>query len=87
MAQTYWGIMLAVCGKIKLRHKHTVKSWKYFKCDSKLESKYLSKFRKATKPICVGEPGVFEIKRLTVLKFFRGIIKGTFRALLTIGKD
>lgn len=84
--QLFWGTVIEVSSWAQVMAKKTIASWKFVKFKGKDERKFLAKFRKASKPISVGVMGVFEIKRLTVPKFFRGIIKGTFRALLTIGK-
>lgn len=64
-----------------------MKSWKEIYFKDKKEAKWFSKFRKARKELELGKKGVLTFKRLTVLKFLRGIIKGTFRALLTWGNE
>jgi len=61
----------------------TVQSWKYMNC-SYFDKKCLNKFRKSCVPLRIETKGYFVIKRLTVLKFLRSIVKGTFRALLTL---
>ncbi|OXA37094.1 hypothetical protein Fcan01_28165 [Folsomia candida] len=81
-----WISFLHVSGNFYQLSQRTLKSWKEIKCRNTLERKYLSKSRKACRPLKVGADGVFTIKRLTVLKFIRGIIKGTFRAMMTIGR-
>jgi hypothetical protein len=55
-------------------------------CQTKEEKKFISKFRKACRPLRVGAGSTFTIRRLSVLKFARAIVKGTIRALLTVGK-
>ncbi|OXA54368.1 hypothetical protein Fcan01_10176 [Folsomia candida] len=84
--QLVWGLSLETFGRMDMEAKKVPKSWKFVKSGGKIELKILSKFRKSMKPLTFGEEGVFTMKRMTVLKFFRGIIKGTFRALLTIGQ-
>lgn len=84
IAQICWFGPLSCSG---LFHQHavaTLKSWKYFKFSNKHDAKYIAKFRKSCKPLVLGTDGYFYIKRITVLKFVRGIITGTFRALLTV---
>ncbi|OXA53672.1 hypothetical protein Fcan01_10180 [Folsomia candida] len=84
--QLVWGLILETFGRMDMEAKKVPKSWKLIKSGEKIERKILSKFRKSMRPLTFGEEGVFTMKRMTVLKFFRGIIKGTFRALLTIGQ-
>jgi hypothetical protein len=79
-----WNAILEVSGRFHMDATKSLKSWKLLTVRNKMETKYLSKFRKAARPLAIGFGEVFKIKRLTVLKFIRGIVKGTFRALLTI---
>ncbi|XP_035708418.1 uncharacterized protein LOC118435959 [Folsomia candida] len=84
--QIIWGLTLEMAGRIALEATKVTKSWKQIKIKDKLEGKIFTKFRKSCRPVVFGQEGVFTIKRMTVLKFFRAIVKGTFRALLTIGE-
>ncbi|OXA40210.1 hypothetical protein Fcan01_24945 [Folsomia candida] len=56
------------------------------KTESALDKKLIPRVRRSCRPLDFGAEGIFAIRRNTILKFFRGIVKGTFRALLTIGK-
>ncbi|OXA39701.1 hypothetical protein Fcan01_25431 [Folsomia candida] len=87
MFQLVWGICLEVSGRIHKNVNTVSKSWKYFTLETPQESKYLRKMAKSCRPIGVGQDGIFIIKRISSMKFFRGIITGTFKALLTIGKS
>jgi hypothetical protein len=80
----FWGSTLEASGRFHMDSTKALKSWKLLNFRNKDEAKYLSKFRKSCRPLTVGTGEVFKIKRLNVLKFFRGIVKGTFRALLTL---
>lgn len=84
--QIFWGALLQLSGVFHKHAKITLKSWKNIKVGNKMDKKYMSKFLKACRPIAIGERGLFLVKQTTVLKFFRAIVKGTFRALLTLGK-
>lgn len=86
MLQTAWGITLEIGGRFQLKAKRTLESWNLLPIANPLEKKLKSKFRKSVKPLILGKKGVYAVSRLTVLKFIMSIIKGTFRALLTIGK-
>jgi len=70
-------------GKFSKNAIATVKSWKYLNY-SYFDKKWLNKFRKSCIPLRIETKGYFVVKRLTVLKFLRSIVKGTFRALITL---
>jgi hypothetical protein len=80
----FWNVTLEACGRFHMDATKAQKSWKLLPVRNNKEAKYLSKFRKSSRPLAIGAGEIFKIKRLTVLKFLRGIVKGTFRALLTI---
>lgn len=54
--------------------------------DSGQDRRYMGKFRKSCKPICIGYSGYIMITHRTVLKFVQGVIRGTFRIILTFKK-
>jgi hypothetical protein len=81
---TSWCLILEISGRFHVNSIRLLKSWKMLEFRSKYEAKYLSKFRKGCRPLSIGLPGYIKIKRLTVLKFMKGIVGGTFRALLTL---
>lgn len=82
--QMAWIILLSLAAIFAKEAKVTTKSCKYFEFSSKLEKKYMSKFAKSCKPLFVGKEGVFRVSKKTVLKFLQGIVRGTFRALITL---
>lgn len=81
---TIWGVLLHVGGAFHTLSKESLKSWKV--CSgvggSEHERKYLKKFRKGCRPLFIGTEGYFVMRRLSVLKFFRGVTRGTFRIML-----
>jgi hypothetical protein len=84
-----WATTLRLGGWINVNSKETLKSWKYFEWPKK-DKKHLSKFRKSCRQLgfrADGEYGQYCMKKLSVLKFLQGIIKGTFRVLLTLQKQ
>lgn len=83
----FWSLILLMGGYIHLYGSKILDSWKYHKWSNltKFEKKAMSKFRKSCCPLSIAHGKTYVIKRLTVLKFIRGIIAGIFRALLTIG--
>jgi hypothetical protein len=78
----FWFSILEVCGRFYMEATKSLKSLKLLPVRNRMETRYLSKFRKSTRPLTISYGEVFKIKRLSVLKFLRGIVKGTFRALL-----
>ncbi|OXA45032.1 hypothetical protein Fcan01_20334 [Folsomia candida] len=86
IAQVTCTLLLEVSGRLLENGKKTVKSWKEMKFHTREEKAYMTKFRKSCRPLRTGKEGFFIISRITVLKFMRSIIRGTFRAVLTIGR-
>ncbi len=82
-----WSLILLMGGYIHMFGRKILESWKYHKWIglTKVEKKQMKKFRKSCCPLSISYGKAYVIKRLTVLKFIRGIIAGIFRALLTIG--
>lgn len=74
-----WSGFLELAGNF---HSTSVKnriSWRKLAAGDK----FLTKWRKAVRPLFFGQEGFHKIKRLSVLKFWKAIIRGTFRTLLT----
>jgi len=82
-----WMSVLAFGGILAQNNMVGVRSWKSLKTKSKLESKYVNKFRKGCKPVYIGLIGVFAIKRLTLPKYIYGLTRSIFRALLAIKRN
>lgn len=81
-----WILVLEVSGYIHKYGEEVLKSWKYHVWKTPFERRLMNKFRKSCKPIMVHYERAYTVKRITVLKYVRGIIKGVFRTLLTLGK-
>ncbi|CAL8092434.1 unnamed protein product [Orchesella dallaii] len=71
-------------GMVYGKTEGAIKSWKYVNWGSKEENVRMAKFQKSCKPWAVGYRKVYVIRKLTVLKWNRGIMRGTFRALLAV---
>lgn len=85
--QIVWAIILELGGRFTRDAKRSLKSWKCMEFSNAAENKLMSKIRKAAaKPMVLGEEGTYKIARQSVLKFLRSIVKGSARAILTIGK-
>jgi hypothetical protein len=75
----FWLGVLDCGGRFYKLNRRSMLSWKK-------GGKYVSKFCKSCKPLGIGLEGTFIIKRLSVLKFLRAVVKGTFRALVALKK-
>lgn len=81
--QSAWSLFLELGGRTAKQMEVTHKSWKRFPTKKTLERKYMNKFVKGHKPLKLGKPGMFTIKRLTMLKFLIATIKGTVKTVMT----
>lgn len=82
---TFWSFILEFGGNVLWHSKRNIYSWKNPNpAGNSIRGKELRKFRKSCRPLCVGYDGYFTIKRLSVLKFARSLVRGTFRVLLTL---
>lgn len=82
--QGFWLMVLEVGGRFHKFSKSTLNSWKFLNIKDKCKKKYMKKFRKSCKPLYLGMQGYFVMNRLSVLKFLRGVIRGTFRTVVTL---
>jgi len=80
----FWTVFLNVCGLFLKHSEGTIRSWKRLTFKDPMDAKIFARFRKSCRPMKVGQGDYYTIKRLTVLTFLRGIIRGTFRVMLTL---
>ncbi|CAL8140550.1 unnamed protein product [Orchesella dallaii] len=66
--------------------KGVVNSWKPSRFPDRHSRAYMKRFRRSCKPISLGTDGMYVIRPISVLKFLRGNIRGTMRALLSLRK-
>ncbi|CAL8125315.1 unnamed protein product [Orchesella dallaii] len=81
-----WSLILWMGGWLYFCGQLILKSWKYHEWTSKSEKKYMNKFRKSCRPVTIHCGNLYTIRRLSVLKFIRGVLEGIFRTLLTLFK-
>lgn len=79
-------MILELGGRLHSQSKKVLKEWKYLNWRP-LSKRILNKFRKSRRPIALRAGQYHSIKRLSILKFYKGLIRGTFRAILSIGKQ
>jgi len=82
--QSFWIIFLNLSGLFLKHSTETIESWKYLSFSSSKDEKCFKRFRKSCRPLKIGHGRYYSIKRITVLTFLRGIMRGTFRAVLTL---
>lgn len=70
-----------------LQGERVLMSWKLNQWKNKEETRFMSKFSKSCKPIMIHCGKAYIVRRLTVLKYIRGLMKGIFRTMLTLGKQ
>ena len=81
-----WITGLQFGGWMRLKSIQVLRSW-YFYEWSKADMKYMRRFQRSCKPLAIRVGKMYCIKRNSVLTFLRGIVRGTFRALLTLHKS
>lgn len=66
----------------------TFGSWKRssFQFRRSKDTKVLNAFRRSCKPLLISYGRIFKIQRITQLTYSKGIVRGTFRSLLTLAK-
>lgn len=79
---TFWSFVLELGKYSAMRGERAILSWKSGKWGPG-EKKIMQRFGKSCKPILLSYGTQFVISRKSLLRFFRGIVRGTFRTLLT----
>jgi hypothetical protein len=79
---TVWVTILEACGMFHKQAETLVESFKYGHRWSRKDRLYMDKFRKSCRPLGFRSVGGFCIKRLTGVKFIKGIVVGTLRVAL-----
>lgn len=62
-------------------------SWKRKDWGCSFDNKLMKKFRLGSKPILISYGNQFVLRKVTILVFYRGIVRGTFRTLMMLGKE
>lgn len=84
----FWTVTLELGRVFFLKGGKTMGSWKRANWGNigMREKVIMKKFTKSCKPILMQYGKQFTIKRVSVLVYFRGVVRGTMRALLTTKK-
>ncbi|CAL8085452.1 unnamed protein product [Orchesella dallaii] len=82
----FWMFVLELGGRLHSRGREVLKSWKMHDFGDKGVNRCMSKFRKSCQPLSMNFGRTYVIRRLTILKFLRGLTTGTFRLLVAVHK-
>lgn len=81
----FWVVLLDIGRRLGDGTAKLLLSWKVHAWETKKERKLMSRFRKSCKPIKLSCGMQFVVGRTSVLKFLKGVTRGTMRALLASG--
>lgn len=80
---TWTGIM-EIGMILYIRGNKVLRSWATKQWESNQENFVMQKFQRSCKPLLLSYGTQFVIRKGSLFVFYRGVIKGTFRALLTV---
>jgi len=80
----FWSGLLQIGGAAYVQSDGVLHSWKLKDWGSSYNNRLMSKFRKSCKPILIKYGSTYVVKRLSLLKFLKGLTRGLFRILLLI---
>lgn len=83
----YWLTILQLGKYLYTRGEKMLSSWKCVDWGSKKEFKIMSKFRRSCSLVLLSFKTTFVIKRITPIVFVKGVVRGTFRSMLTLNKN
>ncbi|CAL8085541.1 unnamed protein product [Orchesella dallaii] len=82
---TSWFVALKLCANIYNVTQRALGSMRRREdWGSQMEKKFMKKFLKSCKPLSIGYGKTYVIRNVSILNFFKFIIRGTARALLTL---
>lgn len=82
-----WGLCLRMGGYVFSNGTKLLNSWKY--CGAKMwrskeERRAMLKFHKSCRPLVISFGKMYTIRKLTVLGYFKGLVRCLMRVLLTL---
>lgn len=88
VAPACWSFMLLIGGYLHSNGMKVLSSWKYHRgWKSCLERKLMKKCQASCKPVTINYGKAYVIRKVSVLEFNKGLIRGLARALLTLYGD
>lgn len=82
----FWMVILQLGKYICVKGNESLWSWKEFSLGPSKDARIMSKFRRSCTPMLICYGKTFKIQRITQFMYVKGIIRGTFRSLLTLHK-
>jgi len=78
---TYWTLVLLLFSRVNVKCRRVFNSWNNY-CDPSLEGMAFKKFLVAVKPIAFAFGDFSHISPVSIILYFHGVLKGTFRLTL-----
>lgn len=79
----FWNVVLELGGYMHSRGKRVIHSWNGVESRYTFKGKIMRRFTKSCTPLSIHFGKNFVIRRITLLKYHKGIARGILRALLT----
>lgn len=80
---TCWTTVIWMGKVASVKGNQVLSSWKRQKWSNARETRIMNRFRKSCKPLVLCCGSQFVITKKSIFTFYRGVTRGTFRALLT----
>ncbi len=80
----FWTVVLQLGKYLYVRGDKLLWSWQNHNWGKKRDHKYMERFRWSCQPVLIRHGNQLVLARITQFNYFKGIIHGTLRALLTI---
>ncbi len=80
----YWTIVLQLGKYLHVRGEKIIWSWKGVWCNSPCETKLMRKFIKSCTLVLIQNGKMFVVKKITQFVYFKGVMRGIFKSLLTL---
>lgn len=82
MFQGLYVLYLSFGGWFYKNSVRILEGWKALKLKNAIEMKCVAKFRRSCRPMYIGYPGVFKVRKVSVLTYCQGLLTGTSRLLV-----
>lgn len=86
VAFCFWTMVLQFGKVLDVRGEKLLTSWQRMNWDCSTTTKYMNKFRKSCQLILLRHEKVMVVKRITQFLYIKGVVRGTFRFLLTLSR-
>lgn len=83
-AFSFWTVTLQLGKYLYVRGDRILRSWKGVWWGTRKDTRVMNKFRKSCRPVLIHNGSLLVIARITQFKYMKGVVRGTFRSLLTL---